>query len=157
MKPVILSALIFVPEVAAACSTRPLTLDDNIIVPGERIGEIEIGMPLSTLLAVKGTPRRTIPMDGTAATTYAFDGVSVAADDRVYWIVAKDSRFRTADGIAPGVEQIEARGRFGQPDCVVTKPDITTYDYGNVYFEVDNATGRVTEVGVLRNSPACDG
>lgn len=141
----------------SACASTPLTLNDNKIVPGERVGDVEIGMPLDQLLALKGVPRRTIPIRGTAATTYAFDGLTVAAHDEVYWIIVHDARFRTAEGIAPGSEQIAARAVFGVPDCVVSKADTTIYDYGDIYFSVANETGRVEQLGVMAKTQSCEG
>jgi hypothetical protein len=104
---------------------------------------------------VKGTPRATQPIAGTAATTYAFDGLTIAADDEVYWIIADDPRFHTATGVAPGAEQIFARAALGQPACVVTKGLLTTYDYGKVYFDVENATGKVKAIGVMKKTQNC--
>lgn len=152
-----LSFLVPVIALAAACATAPLTLNDDLVVPGERVGEVEIGMTLAQLLALKGTPYKTIPISGSAATTYFFDGLTVAADDQVYWIIAKDRRFRTATGVAPGVEQIFARASSGKPDCVVSKAAETVYDYGNFYFEIDNATGIVDVLGVQKKTHMCRG
>jgi len=140
-----------------ACASSPLTLNDNQIIPGERVGDVEIGMPLDQLLALKGVPRRTIPIAGTAATTYVFDGLTVAAHDQVYWIIVQDNRFRTPQGVAKGTEQISARAAFGVPDCVVTKSRSTVYDYGNIYFDVDNDSGRVSLVGVMDKTKNCEG
>lgn len=140
---------------AAACASGPLTLNDDLIVRGERIGDVEIGMTLAQLLALKGTPKQTIPIRGTAATTYAFDGLIVAAHDEVYWIIATDPRFRTEKGLTTGAEQIFARGAYGEPDCVATTDDITTYDYGDFYFEVENSSGKVSQIGVQRKTQTC--
>lgn len=142
-----------------ACVTRPLTLDDDLIVPGERIGEVQIGMPLATLLAVKGNPATTAPIAGTDATTYTFqDGLTVGAQDEVYWIIAEDARFHTSSGVRPGVEQIFARASFGKPRCVETRGETTLYDYGKVYFDVDNAQGKVKRLGVVgQNRPCASG
>ena len=64
--------------VLAACASTPPNLNDDLVVRGKRIGEIEIGMPLATLLAVKGAPVRTAPIPGTDATTYSFpNGLTV--------------------------------------------------------------------------------
>jgi len=138
-----------------ACASTPLTLNDNRIVPGERVGDVEIGMTLDQLLALKGVPRQTIPMRGSTATTYVFDGLTVGAHDEVYWIIVQDSRFRTAEGIAKGAEQIATRATFGVPDCVVSKTDTTVYDYGNIYFDVDNSSGRVSLIGVMNETKNC--
>lgn len=144
-------------SVMTACASTPLTLNDNQIVPGERVGDVEIGMPLDQLLALKGVPRQTIPMRGSAATTYVFDGLTVGAHDEVYWIIVQDARFRTAQGIAKGSEQITTRATFGVPDCVVSKTDTTIYDYGDIYFDVDNESGRVNVIGVMGETQNCNG
>ncbi len=150
--------LALVPLAMTACVTGPLTLDDNLVVPGERIGEVQIGMPLATLLAVKGNPVTTAPISGTDATTYTFDdGLTVGAQDEVYWIIAEDARFHTASGVRPGVEQIFARASFGKPRCVETRAEITIYDYGNIYFDVDNAQGKVKRLGVVGQNRPCGG
>ena len=114
--------------VLSSCASSPLTLNDNQIVPGERVGDVEIGMPLDQMHALQGVPRQTIPMRGTAATTYVFDGLTVGAHDEVYWIIVQDGRFRTAEGISTGAEQITTRAVFGVPDCVVSKAETTVYD-----------------------------
>lgn len=141
---------------STACASAPLTLNDNQIVPGARVGDVEIGMPLDQLLALKGVPERTIPIQGTSATTYVFDGMTVAAHDEVYWIVVQHPRFRTAEGVAKGAEQISARGTFGVPNCVVSKRERTVYDYGNIYFDVENASGLVDTIGVMATTQNCD-
>ncbi len=141
----------------AACASTPLTLNDNRIVAGERVGDVEIGMPLDQLLALKGVPRQTIPIRGSAATTYVFDGLTVGAHDEVYWIIVQDRRFSTAEGIAKGSEQIATRATFGVPDCVVSKAETTVYDYGNIYFDVDNVSGRVELIGVMADTQNCEG
>jgi hypothetical protein len=41
------------------------------------------------------------------------------------------------------------------PDCVVSKGAITVYDYGNIYFDVDNATGQVDRLGVMAKTRNC--
>lgn len=148
--------LAMLPIALAACATGPLTLDDDLVVPGQRIGEVQIGMPLATLLAVKGNPITTQPISGTEATTYTFqDGLTVGAHDEVYWIIAEDARFHTSTGVRPGVEQIFARASFGKPRCVESRPEITVYDYGNIYFDVDNTLGKVTRVGVVGQNRPC--
>lgn len=155
MTPIKPLALILSAAALSACASKPLTLNDNQIVPGKRVGDVEIGMPLDQLLALKGVPRKTIPMRGTAATTYVFDGLTVGAHDKVYWIIVQDARFRTREGIAKGAEQITTRAVFGVPDCVVSKNDSTVYDYGNIYFDVENATGRVEQLGVMAKTQNC--
>lgn len=140
-----------------ACASGPPDLEDNQIVPGQRVSNVELGMSLSSLLSLQGKPRRTIPIAHTDATSYTFDGLTVAADDRVYWIIAHDPRFFTDRGVSMGSEQIFARGTYGKPKCVVTRASVTVYDYGDIYFEVDNATGKVGQIGIQRSTQTCDG
>lgn len=139
-----------------ACASAPPDLNDNMIVPGQRVGNVELGMSLSDLLALKGKPLRTVPIPHTEATSYTFDGLTVAAHDKVYWIIARDPRFFTDKGVSMGSEQIFARGAYGRPDCVVTRDAVTVYDYGDIYFEVDNATGKVGHIGIQRETQTCD-
>lgn len=140
----------------SGCASGPLTLDDDLIVSGSRVGEVQIGMPLATLIAVKGTPIRTAPIPNSNATTYTFpEGLTVGAHDEVYWIIVEDARFHTADGIRPGTEQIHARASLGKPRCVETREETTVYDYGKLYFDVANDTGRVTRVGVVGQERQC--
>lgn len=147
--------VLVVSTLAWACASAPPDLNDNLIVPGERVGAIELGMPLAGLLAAAGTPRSTTLLEGSAAASYDFDGFTVAAHDTVYWIIVHSPVYRTAQGAAVGVGQIEARAAFGKPACVVTRGDHTLYDYRNIYVEVANATGRVTRIGVQKKTGGC--
>lgn len=154
-----LVAALVLSLVAASCASsgrRVLAQDDNLIVPDRRIGEIYLNMPVADLLRVMGAPLRTQPIAGSTATTYSFDGIHVTADSRVYWIVATSDKFRTAEGVGPGSEQIEVRARHGKPDCAGTRGNDTTYDYDGQYFTVDNTTGRVTMVGVADDFNNCN-
>ena len=139
-----------------ACATATLNYNDNMIIPGERVGDVELGMSLAELFSVKGTPHKTIPIAGTEATSYNYDGLTVGADDKVYWIIARDARFRTPAGVSKGSEQIFTRSVYGTPRCVVTRGDITVYDYNDVYFEVENATGKVNQIGIQKNTQTCN-
>ena len=147
--------LVFV--MLGACASTAPDLNDNQIVRGERVGEVELGMTLIELFAVKGSPLNTTPIPGTRATTYNYDGLIIAADEKVYWIIARDPRYRTDMGVGTGAEQILARGAYGKPKCVVTDGDETLYDYSDIYFGVDNTSGKVTKVGIMQDTQTCDG
>lgn len=138
------------------CATLPPDLNDNLIVPGKRIGAVELGMPLASLINVKGAPLRTAPIPNTTATTYTFrDGLTVGAEENVYWIITEDPDYRTDSGVGPGVEQIFARAAMGKPRCVETRAETTMYDYGHVYFEAGNTDGRVRRLGVISHERPC--
>jgi hypothetical protein len=138
-----------------ACASAPPNLNDDMIIPGERVGNVELGMSLAELFALKGPPYKTSPIAGTGATSYNYDGLTIGAADRVYWIIARDPRFRTPAGVAKGSEQIFARGAYGKPRCIVTRGEVTVYDYRDMYFEVDNATGKVSRIGIQKNTQTC--
>jgi len=149
-------SLLAAAALLTACASAPPNLDDDQVVRGKRIGTVELGMPLATLLAIKGAPMRTAPIPNTNATTYTFaNGLTVGADDRVYWIITEDARFSTPEGIRPGAEQIAARAALGKPRCVETRDETTVYDYGDIYFEVGNVDGRVKRLGVIAHQRAC--
>ena len=131
----------FVLIVMGACASSPPDLNDNLIVRGDRVGDVELGMTLFELFAARGAPRITTPIPGTRATTYSYG----------------DPRYRTEIGVGSGAEQILARGAYGKPKCVVTENDVTVYDYSDIYFEVDNKSGKVKEVGIMRSTQTCDG
>jgi hypothetical protein len=142
--------------VLAACASTPPDLNDDLVVRGKRIGEIQIGMSLASLLAVQGRPVRTAPIPDTRATTYTFsNGLTVGADEKVYWIIADDSRFHTVEGIRPGADQIVARATLGKPRCVESRSETTMYDYGDIYFEAGNHDGRLMRVGVIAHDRPC--
>ena len=52
---------------SAACASASPELNDNLIVPGERVGNVELGMTLAELFNRRGAPSRTIPIPGTAS------------------------------------------------------------------------------------------
>ena len=68
--------------------------------------------------------------------------MTVGAHDEVYWIIVEDAQFHTETGVRPGTEQIYARASLGKPRCVETIDNTTKYDYGGLYFDVSNDTGR---------------
>ncbi len=113
---------------AAACASTPVDPADHLIVPGKRIGVIELGLPLSLLLSAEGQPIRTAPIPNTTATTYTFsDGLTVGAEETVYWIITEDrtvpdgQRGRTwggADRGAGGAGQAAVRGDAAGGDRV---------------------------------------
>lgn len=154
-KSVLTIAVAMAAFAASGCASAPQQLDDNLVVPGERVGRVEIGMPLARLIEVMGVPRASVPIHGTQATSYSFDGLTVGADDKVYWIIVDDPRYRTVSGVSPGTEHIYARAALGTPACVISASDKTTYDYKDVYVDVDNRTGKVQRLGVQNKTTVC--
>lgn len=139
-----------------AAAARSKGQDDNLILPGKRVGEIYLRMPVADLLALMGAPESTRTFPDSDAAVYQFRGLQVTADDRVYWIVASGNGYQTEEGIGPGSEQIEVRSRLGKPKCAVTRGPDTIYDYGGLYLVMDSASGLVSHVGVRRGTSYCD-
>jgi len=47
-------SLLAAAALLTACASAPPNLDDDQVVRGKRIGTVELGMPLATLLAIWG-------------------------------------------------------------------------------------------------------
>src|SRR5687768_7177462 len=87
-----------------ACETAqptPVTqapIFDNLIIPGQRIGPVSIGMTRAELLRVKGEPEETQRL--TDAMVYRWSGLRVTvADDnsQVYSVSVDDPAFKTRE------------------------------------------------------------
>lgn len=109
---------------------KELPPDDSLIVPGNRIGSVAIGMTSKQLLKAKGSPSSS-PMRYTDAANYSYDQLrySVVVDDatqQVWRIATSDGRYRTVEGVGVGQTELEMRADLGNPD--------QTKDMGNDTF-----------------------
>jgi hypothetical protein len=95
---------------------------DHLIVPGERIGPISVGMTLNQALRAAGSPPVRSLFSNTDPTSGQIDfasGLGIAVrgpEQRVITICAQHpSKFRTRGGVAPGMSEVEIRTRLGPP------------------------------------------
>jgi hypothetical protein len=149
-----LSTLLAIQTLAAQ------TIRNTLIVPGQRIGPLYLGMSDAELLAAVGPPDQTVNWDKSAV-SYIYENpklwvVVVKKTRRVGMINTSSSMFRTAEGIGVGSTQLELdvkmpkrkRGRGGVA-C-----------YGNTKTEIwfsDASDGRITQIFMFSNidSPNC--
>jgi hypothetical protein len=114
MKATIVAALLALA--ATGCSS----IDDNRIVPGERIGPVVIGMSAKDLLDTLGTPSASTKLPG--RTLNEFDGLAVVvgdADLRVISVGTSDFWYATDAGVRAGSSEFEVRAQLpGTPQLV---------------------------------------
>ena len=129
--------------VAAGCSSTrdPNTpVFDNLIVPGQRIGPVSLGMPAKGLVQAAGSPKETRRLPNRTVSEFADGLVAVTRDSdlRVISIGTRDPWYATADGIRAGSSELEVRTHLGATPQVVEdrrNPRIRTYCYPGL--EVD--------------------
>ena len=130
--------------VAAGCSSTPRDANapvfDNLIVPGQRIGPVSLGMPAKELVQAAGSPKETRRLPNRTVSEFSDGIVTVIRDSdlRVISIGTKDPWYATADGIRAGSSELEVRVHLGAAPQVVEdrrNPRIKTYCYPGL--EVD--------------------
>ena len=132
---------------------------DNLIVPGDRVGPVFLGMLDTDLYKRMGEPNRsfTYQEGETAGTTvYTYGGLSVYVfpDHRVRYVYI-GSGYRTQEGAALGTSQLALRAELGEPAwTVLFHPDIgqwkNCYDKGLVITLTNGAVD-----GLVVVPPGC--
>ncbi|HXX39323.1 MAG TPA: hypothetical protein VEP50_14455 [bacterium] len=121
----------------AGIARAQLAADDFLVVPGDRIGTLRVGMPLSDAESRMGEPKSTFQAEnsqGTIETWFATirnrDGTqSMGSTGGLYAVVDSsgtirqagvhyDSRFVTSSGLHTGVSETEVRTVQGEPSVV---------------------------------------
>ncbi|MBI3924406.1 MAG: hypothetical protein HY319_02595 [Armatimonadetes bacterium] len=88
--------------------------DDRVIMPGQRVGPITLGLSARSAEAVLGRAEIR-PQEGILLHVYEQHGLSLAVKDgRVLSIVVKDPRFQTRDGIGVGTDVDRAVRAYGE-------------------------------------------
>ena len=99
-------------------SSAPQSFNDNLIVPGQRIGKVYLGMPIAQLYKEFGNPSKRDVADGNAV-EYTYDRASLTvgvAGGKVIDVATTSSLFRTANGVGVGSSDIEVRSKLGPPE-----------------------------------------
>ena len=94
--------------------------DDNLIVPGWRVGKVYLGMTSRELVASMGEPSSTKP--GETLTHFFWKNAELGASlnkkaDRVDSIMFEDERYKTAEGIRVGLSELSVVAKLGQPQA----------------------------------------
>lgn len=119
---------------SSSYSSQTTPIFDKLIVPGERIGPISLGMPQADVLKILGTPpESTIHTDGHSRYYYADLTVFITRDSRVDGIQTALPEYATAEGIRVGMTEPEVRAKLGKPKSVDDKgSSLLWYTYGSV-------------------------
>ena len=112
---------------------------DNLIVPGERVGPIALGMTEAQLATAMGGPGA-VQHQGTI-TIYSWGQVTAEIADNspgVESITVNDPRFDTPGHVHVGLAATAAAAVLGQPDKKTSTLGLDTFDYDGLTVLVRN-------------------
>jgi hypothetical protein len=112
---------------------------DNLIVPGERVGPIMLGMTEAQLAAAMGGPGA-VQHQGTI-TVYSWGQVTAEIADNspgVETITVNDPRFDTPGHVHVGLAALAAIAALGQPDKKTSTQGVDAFDYDGLTVLVRN-------------------
>jgi hypothetical protein len=126
--------------------------NDNLIVPGQRIGQAYIGMTLAQLYKVLGKPSRTLNMGEDIY--YYNDSLMAETNCQTVWgVITTSKNSRTERGLSVGAQDLEVRALMGNPTCAVASGGNTQLAYGAMAFLI-NQDGSVISI-LVRRVPPC--
>jgi hypothetical protein len=113
---------------------RLLSVNDNLIVPGERIGPVFLGMTETQLYKKLGEPSQTNAAPTHVAYVYPTLVVEIDTGTHKVWYVGNTSNsgYSTAEGIKIGSSGLAVRTQLaGQYSSRVPAPNYSQNDYAN--------------------------
>jgi len=136
------------PSLSAAEVDRLMAINDNLIVPGQRIGPLFLGMTEAQLYKKLGDPV-TILNNG-EYTAYYYHGLDVAvlkSTGKVTQVTAESPQYSTSDGIQVGSSLLDVKSKL--PLEVPDNVDAANADYhpGNG-LNIGVTNGRVRAIWV---------
>jgi hypothetical protein len=135
----LLSALLMTIAGAGPVRAAPAT-SDNLIVPGERVGAIALGMNQTQLAAAMGGPGEVLHQG--AATTYSWGQVAAEIGDNspgVDLITVNDPRYDTPGHVHVGLAAVAVPAVLGQPNKKTSTQGLDTFDYDGLTVLVRNS------------------
>lgn len=100
-------------------TTADLGVDDDLIVPCQRVGLAALGMSGDALLQALGRPAKAEYADRERTwARYWYTGLSVSVKGspaRVYIIGVEGPRYRTREGVSVGQSEYDVRMKLGAP------------------------------------------
>jgi hypothetical protein len=115
--------------VAGPVTAAP-AVSDTLIVPGERIGPIALGMTQAQLADAMGAPGEILRQG--SVTTYSWGQVAAEIGDNspgVQTITVNDPRYETPGHIRVGLAALAAMAVLGQPNKKTSTQGLDTFDY----------------------------
>jgi hypothetical protein len=157
VRPILLIAVALLALTTAAASAQS---NDNLIVPNRRIGKVTIGMSVAQLYNVMGKPNKTDVFALQGESFYQFNDldVGVANDDQLVGsVLTSSSKYKTAEGLGVGSENLELRAKGGEV-CATQSglaPGEVYIAYKEILFITDTQ-GKVRRVRVRRTGWRCN-
>jgi hypothetical protein len=133
----LLSALLMTFAVSGPLMAAQAT-SDNLIVPGERVGPIALGMSQAQLTAAMGIAE---VLHQGSATTYSWGQVTAEIGDNspgVETITVNDPRYDTPGHVHVGLAAVAAMAVLGQPTKKTSTQGLDTFDYDGLAVLVRN-------------------
>lgn len=126
------------------------THNDNLIVPGVRIGPVSLGMSEANLYKTLGDPTSTQINNAAQVINYNYPGLGVSVDrvaHKVTQVTSLDQKYSTAEGIKVGSSGLAVSAKIGIPsgDC----QGMCNYSYPNGMFLGTNEDGSVRAIWVV--------
>jgi hypothetical protein len=112
---------------------------DTLIVPGERVGPLALGMTATDLAGAVGTPPQALQQG--KDTVYSWGDVTAQISEGasgVDVITVNDPRYETSNHIRVGLASLAATAVLGQPAKRTGSPALETLDYEGLTVVVRN-------------------
>ena len=153
------AALTFCAALLAGCGGGEVVLPtptaapsfDRVIVPGQRMGPVSLGMSGAQLLQALGSPVESHSSFSDGTWNRFSNGLSAFvrhSDTRVSMIVTGEDGYATAQGAGIGSSELEIRTRLGTPVTAVNRDAGRVVCYRGMHFLLNFQTGRAYSVGV---------
>lgn len=136
---------------SSSYSSQTTPIFDKLIVPGERIGPIVLGMSQADVLKILGEPLQSIiHTDGHSSYEYKDFWVYISSDSRVYRVTTNSPEYTTADGIRVGMTEPEVRAKWGKPKRMEDLDVFVVYYYKpKLEIWIKRSTGnRIVSIGI---------
>jgi hypothetical protein len=123
-------AAILMSVALAVCANAAAPVRDTLIVPGERVGPVALGMSPAELAQAVGSPGD--PQRQGSATIYSWGQIVAEIGDAssgVALITVNDSRYETATHIRVGLAGLAVTGVLGPPANTTTQQGLVALAY----------------------------
>jgi hypothetical protein len=98
--------------------TRLMTVNDKLIVPGERVGPVFFGMTEAQLYQKMGNPNRSFPANDGALIVYEWGDLVANVQLSTHTVVQMQvmgPSYGTAEGVSTGTPELAVKAKLGQP------------------------------------------
>jgi len=137
-----------------------MVLNDSLIVPGDRVGRVFLGMTEEQLYERMGNPSNThlLILNGVQVNVYQWDDLEVSvqpSNRQVVDIRVDGPRYATREGVSVGSYELEMKAKLGEAAWgpVPAYRDRNVFKYWfNSGLRVDVEEGKVVQMGVYRRA-----